>query len=218
MYILNDHGEMILAVNDMSIMKHLDREYIETIKDKLNTSSYLFFDTNLYPDSIDAIFACVDRAKIVVDPVSVNKVDRIIPYLDKIYCLKCNNYEAERISGIEVKDRNTAEEAADFILSKGVKSIYITIGDKGVLYADKDTTIYKEAYRLDIADVKNTTCAGDAFSAALLYGLVHKYSVEDIIDLGMGAAVVTIESGDTCCQDLSIEKIREELARLKEDE
>ncbi len=217
MYILDENGEMVLAVNDMSIMEKIDAKLIESIKDKLNSSVYVFFDGNVCPEAVDAIFKSVKHAKIVVDPVSVNKVGRIAPYLDKIFCLKLNNYEAEEITGVEVNDSYSAERAAKVMIEKGLRSVYITIGAKGVLYADADRIIYQKVYKSDIADVLNTTGAGDAFSAALLYGLVHSYSPEQIISLGMVVALITIECDDTCCPSLSMKAVKERLTRLENE-
>ncbi len=210
MYILNEKGEMVVAVNDMSIMKLIDDKLIINAKDKINRSVYTFFDGNVSEEAIKAIFDIKKGTKIVVDPVSVAKVDKIKPYLSQIYCIKLNNYEASKLSDIYVVDEDTAIKAAEYFIEQGVEKVFITMGAKGVLYMSKNNMIYKPAYK---TEVKNATGAGDAFSGAMIYAMVNDYSDEEIVELGMGAALLTIEHEETCVPDMSLEKIKERLAR-----
>ncbi len=204
MYILGSDGEMILAVNDMSIVELINEDVVLSLKSKIDDSDFLFFDCNLSDDAIKAIFDVVINNKIMVDPVSVYKVNKIVPYLDKIYCLKLNDNEATAIVGFDVDSVESAKKASKIIIDRGVKKVFITLGAKGVVFACENKVIYKDGFK---ANVINATGAGDAFSGAVLYGFTRDYDDEKIVEFGMGASLVTIECADTCDDNISVEKI-----------
>ena len=62
------------------------------------------------------------------------------------------------------------ERAAKSFLKKGVKNIIITLGSKGVYFANSDDSYFIEAFELK-NEVLDTTGAGDAFNGAFAYAL-----------------------------------------------
>ncbi len=210
MFILRKDGEMLIAINDMSIMSLISADLIISMRDELNESDYVFFDCNVPAESVMAIYENVDKAKIIVDGVSKHKVGKIAPFLDKTYCLKLNDGEASELSGMKIENMEDVEKVGNYFLEKGVKKVYITLAEKGVYFCDEKQRIYKKGYK---ADVVNVTGAGDSFSGAMLYGFSKSYSDEKILNLGMGASLLTIENVETCYKDLTVKKIWERLSR-----
>lgn len=84
----------------------------------------------------------------------LNNIDIIIP----------NETESEIISGIKVKDKDSAIEAARRIHQMGVKKVIITLGSKGSLLFDGEQIDFIPAFKVNAID---TTAAGDCFCAAL---------------------------------------------------
>lgn len=81
-------------------------------------------------------------------------VDLIIP----------NETEAYELTGIEVKDLETAKEAAKKFIEKGVKYVIITLGSKGAALIGEKRAEIIPAYKVKAVD---TTAAGDSFIGAL---------------------------------------------------
>lgn len=212
MCVLGEDGEMFVAINDMSIISLISPDLIFSMKDKLNESDFVFFDCNIEDATVKAIYDTVDSSKIIVDAVSKYKVKKIAPFLDKTYCIKLNSAEASELSGIKVENKADVERLGEYFLEKGVKKVYITLGEKGVYFCDARQSIYKKGYK---AKVVNATGAGDSFSGAMLYGFAKGYNDEKILNIGMGASLLTIETLETCNKDLSVKKIWE---RLSHDE
>ncbi len=208
MYVLREDGEMFVAINDMSIMSLINPDVIFGMKDELNETDFVFFDCNISSETVEAIYNTVEDAKIIVDAVSKHKVKKIEPFLDKTYCIKLNEGEASHLSGMKIENMDDVEKVGSYFLGKGIKKVYITLAEKGVYFCDSKQKIYKKGYP---AKVVNVTGAGDAFSGAMLYGFSKGYSDEKIIELGMGASLLTIESLETCNKDLTVEKIWERL-------
>ena len=69
---------------------------------------------------------------------------------------------------------------AKSFLKKGVKNIIITLGSKGVYFANSDESYFIEAFKLK-NKVLDTTGAGDAFNGAFAYALSKNLNNKDAL-------------------------------------
>jgi len=90
--------------------------------------------------------------------------------LAKVAVLTPNEIEAQILTGIEVVDDRSAREAARKLLGIGVKAVILTLGSKGFLLADGNTTELVSALQVKAVDA---TAAGDAFTGSLAIGLAQ---------------------------------------------
>ena len=81
-----------------------------------------------------------------------------------------NETEASYYLKEKVESKDEIERAAKSFLKKGVKNIIITLGSKGVYFANSDDSYFIEAFELK-NEVLDTTGAGDAFNGAFAYAL-----------------------------------------------
>lgn len=117
--------------------------------------------------------------------------------------------ETEILLGHPVKSqRDEAIVAARELNTKGVKIPIITLADLGVCYATADTSGHIPAVQTEVVDL---TGAGDALTAATVFGLLNDFPVDEAIRLGVSAATLTICSTETACPDLSLERLYDEL-------
>ncbi|MBQ6796062.1 MAG: carbohydrate kinase [Clostridia bacterium] len=89
---------------------------------------------------------------------AVRGMRSILSYVDII---KVSDEEIKLLTGFE--DEVTASEA---LLSMGIKTVIVTLGEKGALVRNKDGFIYSLAEKVNAVD---TTGAGDAFMGGFLY-------------------------------------------------
>lgn len=80
----------------------------------------------------------------------ISLVDFIIP----------NETELSLLTGQSVNDISSTEEAAHALLDKGAKNVIVTLGSKGALLVNNETTSHIDTYQVDVVD---TTAAGDTF-------------------------------------------------------
>ena len=104
---------------------------------------------------------------VILDPAPAP--DEPLPenLLQNITCIKPNESEAQRLTGIGVTDESSAGEAARVLLSMGPGCAIITMGADGALLADESGVVMVPAAPIAAAD---TTAAGDAFTGALAVG------------------------------------------------
>jgi ribokinase len=100
-----------------------------------------------------------------------------------------NETELELLSGLPVGDDTTVEKAAGKLLSKGVKNIIVTMGDKGAYLINKEK---KEIFPAKKVEVVDSTGAGDAFNGALAYALSNNEEIGKAIHLAVSVASYSV--------------------------
>ena len=75
-----------------------------------------------------------------------------------------NETESEYLTGLPVRSVTDAEAAARELLKRGLQTVIVTMGERGVLYVDAQTTTHLDAIKVDAVD---PTGAGDAFIGSL---------------------------------------------------
>ncbi len=92
------------------------------------------------------------------------------------------------------------ERAAAHLLSLGVKLAAVKLGEKGCFIASHAEECSCPAFKVNVVD---TTGAGDAFTAGLLYGWLRKWDVKAIAVLGsaLGALATTVQGAGLALPD-----------------
>jgi len=100
-----------------------------------------------------------------------------------------NEVEAEILTGIKVVDAASAEEAADKLMSTGVKNVIITMGAAGAfLHTDKVSKL------IPVVPVRavDTTAAGDVFNGALAVAISEGKDLEEAVVFANKAASISV--------------------------
>lgn len=203
----NNDGDMAIAINDMKIYDFMTVDYIKKKLDVINNSSYVILETNVPQDVIE--FICNNSlVPVIVDPVSVKKASKLKNVLDKIYCIKPNVYEAELLSGIQIRDTDNLPLAASKLLEKGIQNVFISMGEEGVYYANKNKQGHCNCW---IAPVVNTTGCGDSLVAAITWGMMRQFDVDMVALAGTAAASVCASAETTISPEISEARLCEML-------
>ena len=205
LFITGPDGDMALAMSDMSITNYITPDFIKERLDVLNNAAAVVFDANLTEETINFI-AENCTSPLIVDPVSVSKAYKVKPVLKYLTAFKPNIIEAEYMSGISITDGETMKKAASVITDAGVKHLYITLGDQGTYYKGVDGEFYIPAVK---ASPINTTGAGDAFCATIVYSFVNDIKPFDAARLGAAASAMAIETNETINKNLSFNAVKE---------
>ncbi|MCK6584559.1 MAG: ribokinase [Anaerolineales bacterium] len=104
-----------------------------------------------------------------------------------------NESELSLLTGKPVNDASTAETAAKEILKQGVKTVIVTLGDKGALLVTGKQVTRVGAYQVNVVD---TTAAGDAFIGGFASAVLGGKSLEESVRYGCACgALATTKFG-----------------------
>jgi pseudouridine kinase len=204
--ILDRSGKLQIAVDDMRALEEITPHYLEEQEALFKSSSLVFVDANLPVKTLRAATTLARRAKIPIcaDTASFTLAERLVKFLPKYYLVTANSREAGILTGLtfEASDRTTAMEAARRLVNQGVRIALVTLAEYGVVYATSETTGHISAIRTRITD---PTGAGDAMTAAILFGLLNDIELDDAIRMGVSAASLTLRHPGSVYPNLSLE-------------
>lgn len=126
---------------------------------------------------------------VILDPAPVQPdiPDELFRYVDLI---KPNETELSMLTGVD-DVLNHLQEATDQLRERGVRNVLVTLGGEGAyLNSEAYGIVRVPGRRVHVVD---TTAAGDAFTAAVAYGLAAGMELPDAIELAnrVSAIVVT---------------------------
>jgi pseudouridine kinase len=195
--VLDDAGEMAVAVNDMAVLAELDSVVIADCSGMLRDAAAVVADCNLSSEALAAVAGL--GGDLFVDTVSVAKAARILPHLDCVHTLKPNRLETELLTGAEITDERTLRDAARRLLDAGVMNVVISLGGDGALAAHGADVAIHRAPRLPVVSV---TGAGDALMAGLVHAHVQGWAIDTATRFGLAAAALTAASPHTIADEL----------------
>ena len=147
----------------------------------------------------DVTLHCLKIAKengciTILNPAPASEITR--EFYSNIDYFTPNETEAEFYTGIKITSEKEAKLAAHKLISFGVKKVIITLGEKGLFYADGQDEIYLKANSVKTVD---TTGAGDAFNGGLAFGLSKGKSIKECLELAnkvAGISTTKLGAGD----------------------
>ena len=217
--LMDSSGEMKLALSDMDIMEKLTEEHLESKASVIEESEIVLLDTNL-PEKL--LCFIVDRfckpgsapggsPLFFLDPVSARKAPRASSRIGSFDTLKLGRMEASVLTGLEIpgtRDMKKLNDAADFLLGKGVRRIFISLGKEGVYTASPERKFFSPVIYVPPL---NTTGGGDAFKAGIVYGTLQGWDNERVVSFSLAMARIAVLSRTTVFPGLSLELVEKEI-------
>ncbi len=204
--VLDGQGGLHLALDDMRIVADLTPEHVREHRSLFQQASAVFVDANLAPKTLAAAIslARAEDVPIAADPTSVNLAPRLLPHVDDLWLLCCNEAEAEALCGQHPPETGVerAIDCARALVSMGVRIAIVAMAEFGVGYATTSESGHVPAVRTEILD---PTGAGDALTAAAIFALLNDIPIDEAVRLGVSAAALTLRTRGAVVPDLSLE-------------
>ena len=206
--VLDDDGDMRVAISDMSVIKHVDAARLQSQKSMLGQSSLIVIDTNLPADSLAWLADTFAGHTIFADTVSSAKAPRLKSHLHAIHTLKTSTIEVEALTGLPAGTRDELAAVAEHLHAAGVQRVFVTLGEPGAFVS---TGSSQGTYKLrhQGVDVVNAGGAGDAFLAGLVYAWLEGWPLQNSVQFALAAARVTLADAATSSSALSLNRIRQ---------
>ena len=216
MYIalLDNNRDMKLGMSDMRILRRMDAKMLQPILETLPEDDIIIIDSNLDMESIEYI-AIHAKARIAADPVSAHKASRLKSVLNHLDIFKPNQFEASELTGIWIKDEETARQNLDWFIEHGVKEVIISMADRGILLG---TAEHKTWFTHRPINMENATGGGDSLLGAYVASRLAGKCPLESMRFGISAAVISIEQDAVRRRNLNTEEVNAKISDMKIEE
>lgn len=195
--ILDDAGDLALAVNDMRATESLTSEALDAHAPLLAGAAAIVLDANLAPEALGSLAGRFADVPLVLDCVSVPKVTRARSILGALWAVKANMAEAQALSGEDVA---SPLEAARSCVRAGAARAFVTAGQDGAGWVSPEG---EGTFAPPPLDVVNATGAGDAFTAGLVYALLAGFDARQAAVFGSAMSRLALGSEQTVSPEIS---------------
>lgn len=185
---VNNAGEKYISLAQGSITT-LSLEEIDKTRSEIMDAKVLLIEleTPIETALYAARIASESGVPVIINP----SPQQTLP--DELFSLASimipNRSEASKLTGVDVNDFDSAEEAARKLADKGVETVIITMGHRGALMLRDEETHIIEAFD---ADVKDTFGAGDVFCAAVCVAISENKDLLSAMKMASAAAALQV--------------------------
>ncbi|TCP96508.1 ribokinase [Cricetibacter osteomyelitidis] len=156
---------------------HLKPNDIDNAKERLKNCKLFILQLEI---PLETVYYAIDFANknnipVILNPAPASK-DLDINYACKCDFFMPNETELEILTGLPVENMEQIRTAANTLLSKGLKNLIVTLGEKGSVWLHGSEVTYVDPYKVNAVD---TSGAGDAFIGCFAYYYVKS---QDIVE------------------------------------
>jgi len=203
--VLDADGNQIAGVFSGDILDTLTPADLHPHLDSIRAADVLIADSGAPEDVLVYLSKVVpSRTMLCCTPGSVTFAPRLRPILQRCDLVTCNHLEAEALAGQPIASLDEARFSAQTIVARGAARVVITLGPRGLAYADAVDSGTCPALPTRLVDA---TGAGDALAAAAIFALLSGDPFQTALTLGLHAAALTCEVETSVWSDLSLDAL-----------
>ena len=191
MITIADNGENAITVAS-GANAELKPEDMDEAEEAFDEAEYMLVQLEIPINTVlKAVEICKEfHTKVILNPApAADLPDEIISQIDII---TPNETEAERLTGVKVKNEKDASKAAEVLHKRGINTVIITLGSEGAFVSDRISGLSRNIPGFKVS-ATDTTAAGDVFNGQLAVGLAEGLSLEDAIRLAHAAAALSVQ-------------------------
>ncbi len=168
---------------------HVTAQQIDTAREAITQADMLVCQLEI---PLEAVTRAIELASengvpIILNPAPARPLQGAL--LHNVTYVIPNETEASLLTGIDVKDIDSAQEAALHLQKLGVATVILTLGDKGAVIAHAGACFHETALAVEAVD---TTAAGDAFVGSFAVAVTEGKSVADAVKFAKHAAALAV--------------------------
>ncbi len=202
--IMDDAGDMLVAMSDMHIIKRLDGRLIDDAADMLRGAELVVCDGNLSREAAARLIEVCDRP-LYLDPVSTAWARALRPLIGGFDTVKPNRMELSALTDLPTDSEAHIAKACEALHREGVRRVFVSMGAHGMLYSGPEGVM--RGVNRPFGGMVNATGAGDAAMAGIICATMRGKSAVETLHTAMAAGMVAISSEDTINRDMSIAAI-----------
>ncbi|HFP6407019.1 TPA: ribokinase [Klebsiella pneumoniae] len=185
---VNAEGENVIGIH-AGANAALSVSQVEAEKERIASAQALLMQLESPLESVIAAakIAHHHHTTVVLNPAPARELpDELLALVDII---TPNETEAEKLTGIRVESDEDAAKAANVLHAKGIATVMITLGSRGVWLSAEGESRRIPGFRVQAID---TIAAGDTFNGALVTALLEGTALPEAICFAHAAAAIAV--------------------------
>ena len=148
--------------------------------------------------ALETVYAAIDCGQRLGIPVLLNPApavaDLSAAHLARLDYFVPNETELALVSGLPVRDRESAFAAARVLAGRGIRHVVVTLGAQGALYVGEEGEFSLPGQTVAAID---TTGAGDAFIGCFAHGRVQGLGLRDAMQRAVAYSALSVTGRGT---------------------
>ncbi|WP_413736562.1 ribokinase [Sodalis sp. RH21] len=185
---VNGDGENVIGI-DPGANAAVTPDYLSRYRQSVIDASALLMQLESPLDTVIAAakLARAHRTQVILNPAPARQLpDELLALVDII---TPNETEAERLTGVAISDDAAAARAALILHDKGISTVIITLGGRGVWLSSGGDGKLVPGFKVKAVD---TIAAGDTFNGALLTALLEGRDMDHAVQFAHAAAAIAV--------------------------
>lgn len=185
---VNGEGENVIGIH-AGANSALTVDLVEAQRERIANASALLMQLESPIESVLAAakIARENQTLVALNPAPARELsDELLSLLDII---TPNETEAEKLTGIRVDNEADAAKAAKVLHDKGINTVLITLGSRGVWASVNGEGSRIPGFKVQAID---TIAAGDTFNGALVTALLEDKPLAEAIRFAHAAAAIAV--------------------------
>lgn len=164
-------------------------EEVDGLEELVKDAEYVLVQLEVNTDANERFIRMAHKcgAKVILNTAPYQPVPDDVMAL--AYMVTPNEVEAEEMTGVHVDDLESAKKAAAVFREKGVETVVITLGSKGVFISCDGREEIIPCFKVKAVE---TTGAGDAFNGGLLTGLSEGKDIWESARFASALAAISV--------------------------
>ena len=185
---VNGEGENVIGIH-AGANAALSTSLVDAQRERIAQADALLMQLESPLDSVllAAQIAHQNQTSVVLNPAPARALsDELLSLVDII---TPNETEAEKLTGVRVENDEDAAKAAQVLHAKGIETVIITLGSRGVWASVKGEGRRVPGFKVQAID---TIAAGDTFNGALMTALLENTPLADALRFAHAAAAIAV--------------------------
>ncbi len=185
---VNAEGENVIGI-DAGANAAVTPDYLARYQQKIVDADALLMQLESPLETVigAAKLAKQHQTQVILNPAPARELpDELLAMVDMI---TPNETEAHRLTGITVNNDDDAAQAAQALHDKGIATVIITLGSRGVWLSEQGNGKLVPGFKVKAVD---TIATGDTFNGALVTALLEGKVMADAVRFAHAAAAIAV--------------------------